>query len=184
MSLPLPDAFDYRGRSYFLQGCHGTALPGWQDFGLPKYPGWNAYRQTYGLWDERLVVQQIALNVPKDEVPPLIDGVTPRAEEKWGGRTWMYDLCRTTRFEGWLLIGDLSLRGDRLASMPVPWVGNGGVHFELGFVDGAVLEETDLTADVTRLFSTEVRMKRGRVKAPELVALLDRLEERYRIRPF
>jgi hypothetical protein len=58
------------------------------------------------------------------------------------------------------------------------------VHFELGFVDGAVLEETDLTADVTRLFSTEVRMKRGRVKAPELVALLDRLEERYRIRPF
>lgn len=176
MSLPLPDAFDYRGRTYSLEGSQGT--------GLPKHPGWSAYRQTYGLWEGRLVVRQIALHLPAGEAPPSIDGVTPRAGEGWGGRAWVYDLRRPTRFEGWLLIGDLNLRGDRLAAMPVPWVGHGGTHFELGFVDGALLEETELTEEVARLFSAEVGMKRARVHAPELVSLLDRLEERYGIRPF
>lgn len=184
MSLPLPDAFQYRGKTYFLQGCQGTGLPTWRDFGLPKHPGWNGYRQTFALSGDRLVVQQVALSVPKDEEPPLIDGVAPRAADAWDFPRWRYDLCRPTRFEGWLLFGDVSLRGDRLASLPVPWVGNGGTHFELGFVEGVVLEETDLTPEVARLFSEEVKMKRSRVKAPELLALLDRLEERYRIRPF
>ena len=110
--------------------------------------------------------------------------MTPRAEEESDGGAWTYDLCRATRFDGWLLVGDLNLRGDRLASLPVPWIGNGGTHSELGFVDGVLLEETELTADVVRLFSAEAGMKRSRVRSPELVALLDRLEERYRVRPF
>ncbi len=86
MSLPVPDAFDYQGRSYSLEGSHGTGLPGWRDFGLPKHPGWSAYRQTYGLWEGRLVVGQIALHLPAGEAPPPIDGVTPRAGEGRGGR--------------------------------------------------------------------------------------------------
>lgn len=183
MSLPLPAAVSHRGREHFLLGCNGSKLPSWPDFGLPQ-PGWNGYRQTFEVQGEELVVSRILLARRRDDRPAPIDGVEPRYRDGWESG-WVYDgLARPARFDGWLLFGSKNLSGDRLASMPVPYCGDSGVYFELGFVEGTMLEEIDLTADIARLFAPEVEMKRKRVRDPELEALLDRLEARYRIRPF
>ena len=94
------------------------------------------------------------------------------------------DLRRPVPFEGYLLFGDVSLRNNRLASLPLPYPGAGGAHFELGFIEGELVEETDLTEPVARLFAPEVAMKRKRVKDADALALLDLLERRYRVTPF
>lgn len=184
MSLPLPDAFAYRGGAYFLEGANGRGLTCSRDFGLPYPPGWNAYRQTYALHEGRLVVREIEFFAAKGQAPPVVDGVAPQPLPRSAECGWRYDLCRPVPFEGYLLFGNVSLRNDRLASLPLPYVGAGGVHFELGFIGGEVFEEIDLTEPVARLFAPEVAMKRKRVKDADVLALLDLLERRYRITPF
>lgn len=183
MSLPLPAQVRFRGASYYLLGGNGTALLSWKDVGLPP-PKWGTHNFVYAVREDRLVLSYIDTVWDGDGTPPLIDGVAPRRESTtlplWVYAPLQHPVC----FDGWLLIGDRDLRGDRLSGLPISSVGGGGTHFELGFIEGTLLETIDLRPETERLFSQELRKKRGRVSDPKLIDLLERLEERYRIRLF
>lgn len=177
MSLPLPAEFEHRGRSHYLLHCHGVGLPGWHDLGVAT-PGWNGGRMTFSLLETRLIVSRVSRSCRNGETLPPLGGVAGGPRQTLTRTDWVYDVNVPVPFEGWMLIGEQDDGYDWLNSIPKHDPEHPGTYFELGFVAGELREEIDLSADMARILGEECERK-TRVQAPELVALLARIDTRY-----